>query len=211
MQTHTNTDANRSNALRIALLGFALGALVLVAIALACGPAAPSEQGGGAVAATATPEATATMVINAESVDTSTPPPTETNKPAATSTPDPTATLFLINNGTPWPVDHSVKKKYSNLDSDLSRLAEEHEKVQSSDQGASGQASRRVKEVDVIITPDAAESTPTIVKFLKDNNASPLFDYMDYPNNGYGPYQLGVILPMSLLARLSQLPGVLIV
>ena len=72
MPPHTNRNAdtaadadNRLNApkpLRLAILGFAVAMLILTAIALACGPAAPGVQDGGdnGTAATATPEADAT-------------------------------------------------------------------------------------------------------------------------------------------------------
>ena len=63
MPTQPNTDANpnanRRNALRLALLGFAVVAVILTGIALAGAPATPGGQAGGN-AATATPAPTPT-------------------------------------------------------------------------------------------------------------------------------------------------------
>ena len=53
------------NALRLALLGFAVVVLILTGIALACAPEAPGGQDGGNAAATATPETTATATTEA--------------------------------------------------------------------------------------------------------------------------------------------------
>ena len=179
--------STRRNAFRLLALTLALSLVAVALVALACAPAAPAVQ------------------------DDPTPEPTATSEPADTSTPEPTPTLFLINNGTPWPVDHPVEKKYSNLSSDLNRLALEHEEAQSSARGASGQSAQQ-PEVEVIITPDSAESIPAIVRFLKDNGASPTYDWAGLSNDGYGgPNDLAAIVPVSLLARLSQLQGVFIV
>ncbi|MXZ90197.1 MAG: hypothetical protein F4W95_06620 [Chloroflexi bacterium] len=127
----------------------------------------------------------------------------------ATSAPEPTPTLYLIDDGTPRVVDHPVKLKYPNLGSHLSGLAEEYEEAQSSDQGASGQGTPQVEEVDVIVTLDSAENTAGVVQFLKNHSASPLYDYMGLPNDGYGyDTSLAAIVPVSLLVSLAGLPGV---
>ena len=129
----------------------------------------------------------------------------------ATPTPAPTPTLFLINNGTPWPLEHPDEHDNPKLDSRLFYLALEYEKTQSAAQGVSGQAAQPAAEVDVLIMPDAEESIPAIVQFLKDNGASPTYAYMGLPNDGYGHYQLGATLLVSILVRLSEQSGVLFV
>ena len=129
----------------------------------------------------------------------------------ATPTPEATPTLFLINNGTPWPLEHPDEHDNPKLDSRLFYLALEYERAQSAAQGVSGQATQPAAEVDVFITPDAEESTPAIVQFLKSNGASPTYAYRGLPNDGYGHYQLGATLPVSLLVRLSEQSGVLFV
>lgn len=198
------TMPTRRNAARLLALTLALG-LISWRVALACGPSAPNGQAGGTVETTPTPTAT-----EAAPVDTPTPELMPTDEPTEAPTPEPTPTLFMIDNGVPKVVDAPVPQKYPNLDSSLYYLVLEREEAQSSPQGASGQTTQQVAEVDVLITLDSGESTPAVVQFLKDNNASPLFDYMNLPNDGYGyDTSLGAILPVSLLVRLSQLPGVL--
>ena len=91
MLTQPNTDADRPNALRLALLGFAVGALILTAIALACGPAAPGGQSGGG--ATPTPAA--------EDGSHATPTPTYTT--GGTASASELATLRAIPTATPYP------------------------------------------------------------------------------------------------------------
>ena len=122
-----------------------------------------------------------------------------------------TPTLFLFNNETPWPLEHPAEHDNPKLDSRLFYLALEYEEAQSAAQGVSGQATQPAAEVDVLITPDAEESIPAIVQFLKDNGASPTYAYMGLPNDGYGHYQLGATLPVSILVRLSEQSGVLFV
>ena len=206
--------SRRRNALKFAFLTAAMGLVALCLVALACAPAAPAGQGGavgGAVDAestnTPTPESTA------EPAATNTPTLESTAEPVAANTPTPkaTPTLFLINNGTPWPLEHPAEHDNPKLDSRLFYLALEYEEAQSAVQGACGQAAQPAAEVDVFIMPDAEESIPAIVKFLKDNGASPTYAYKGLPNDGYGHYQLGATLPVSLLVRLSEQSGVLFV
>ena len=221
--------SRRRNALKFAFLTAAMGLVALCLVALACAPAAPAGQGGGAVGGavdaestnTPTPEPTAesattntpTLEPTAEPVATDTPTLESTAEPAATNTPTPkaTPTLFLINDGTPWPLEHPAEHDNPKLDSRLFYLALEYEEAQSAVQGACGQATQPAAEVDVLIMPDAEESIPAIVKFLKDNGASPTYAYMGLPNDGYGHYQLGATLPVSLLVSLSERLGVLFV
>ena len=220
--------SRRRNALKFAFLTAAMGLVALCLVALACAPAAPAGQGGavgGAVDAestnTPTLESTAKLVATntptpestAESAATNTPTLESTAEPVATNTPTPkaTPTLFLINDGTPWPLEHPAEHDNPKLDSRLFYLALEYEEAQSAVQGASGQAAQPAAEVDVFIMPDAEESIPAIVKFLKDNGASPTYAYKSLPNDGYGHYQLGATLPVSLLVRLSEQSGVLFV
>ena len=206
--------SRRRNALKFAFLTAAMGLIALCLVALACAPAAPAGQGGavgGAVDAESTN--TPTLESTAESAATNTPTLESTAESAATNTPTPkaTPTLFLINDGTPWPLEHPAEHDNPKLDSRLFYLALEYEEAQSAVQGASGQATQPATEVDVLIMPDAEESIPAIVKFLKDNGASPTYAYKSLPNDGYGHYQLGATLPVSLLVRLSEQSGVLFV
>ena len=169
----------------------------------------PTLESTAELVATNTP----TLESTAESAATNTPTLESTAESAATNTPTPkaTPTLFLINDGTPWPLEHPAEHDNPKLDSRLFYLALEYEEAQSAVQGASGQATQPATEVDVLIMPDAEESIPAIVKFLKDNGASPTYAYMGLPNDGYGHYQLGATLPVSLLVRLSEQSGVLFV
>ena len=165
--------------------------------------------------ATPTPMSTPTSTPAAANPDGSSTPDAGVSGAAATApatpTPEATPTLFLINNGTPWPLEHPDEHDNPKLDSRLFYLALEYEKAQSAAQGVSGQTTQPAAEVDVLIMPDAEESIPAIVQFLKDNGASPTYAYMGLPNDGYGHYQLGATLPVSLLVRLSEQSGVLFV
>ena len=101
MPPHTNPNAdadtgadNRLNApkpLRLAILGFAVAMLVLTAIALACGPAAPGGQSGddGDRGTAATAESAA--------------PPTPTYTTGGTASPSQLATWRAIPTATPYP------------------------------------------------------------------------------------------------------------
>ena len=134
----------------------------------------------------------------------------ETPKAEQTETPTPTPTLYLINNGTPWPVDHPPVQKWKNLDYRLEQLYTEST--------AAGRDSRQrsatpEQELLLTITTDPAHIKP-IVKFLKDNNVRATYGYKNPlpPNDGYGTDdQLSVVLPVSLLAQLAELPGVVLV
>ena len=81
----------------------AVSLLAVVTVALACGPAAPREQAGGAVEATPTPtpDITATATATAETTPTGDSEATATAEPTSTATteatPVPTTTPFLMS------------------------------------------------------------------------------------------------------------------
>ena len=104
MLTQPNTDSDRPNALRVVLLGFAVCALILTAIALACGPVAPGGQDS-------TPEGTAEPA--------NTPTPTACTPEDVQSNPD----CFL-----PFPTLSDFRKKYDKFG--LGNVMEDYEKAQ---------------------------------------------------------------------------------
>ncbi len=132
----------------------------------------------------------------------------ETPTAEPTDTPEPTATLYLMQNGTPWPVDHPPVRKWEALEYQLEELYTER----TTGRRDSGQRSATPEqEVVVLITTDPAH-IQSIVKFLRDNKVRPTYGYRHPPplNDGYGTGdQLAVVLPVSLLAQLAELPGVI--
>ena len=199
------------NALKFAFLTTALGLIVLCMVVLACAPAAPPGQASGQAEPDAPTIATATAEAATNTPTTELTATVTAVETTSTSTPAATPTLFLINNGTPWALEHPDGYDNPVLDSLLFQLALEYDEAQAADQGASGQGMQTAAEVEVIITPYAEENIPAIVQFLKDNGASPTYAWMGLANEGYGHHQLGATLPVSLLTRLSQQPGVALV
>ena len=119
----------------------------------------------------------------------------------------PTPTLYLVNNGTPWPVDGPPVQIWKNLDYHLEQLYMESQTAG----GSSGQRSATPEQGLLLTITTDPTHIKSIVKFLKDNNVRATYGYKDPlpPNGGYGTDdQLSVVLPVSLLAQLAELPGV---
>lgn len=168
-----------TNAIRWPVITLAVSLIGLVAVALACAPTVAPGQG--------TPKA----------------------EPTEPPDPDPTTTLYLINNGTPWPVDGSPVQKWKNLDYHLEQLYTESTTADGDSRQRS--ATPNQEPLWLLVRTDPAH-IKSIVKLLKDNNVQPTYGWIDPapPNDGYGTDdQLAVILPVSLLVQLAELPGVI--
>ena len=175
MPTQPNTVANpnRLNALRLALLAFAAGALILTAIALACAPAAPARQDGDNAAATATPEASATATATSAPTDTPTTKPsnTPTTEPTATSNPpstptsEPTATPQSTR--TPSPTSTPFLTTY--ITKTMIRLTDKAAAAQAAGSTYDGPLLPNTIRVNVNLRPSHKNA---LVQYLRDNGAT---------------------------------------
>ena len=185
------TMLRRRTALQLALLLTVGAVIALFLAALACGPAAPAEQGGMETAVAPTIVPTATLPIA----------PTD-GIPWDGSGPLP-----------PTPTLTQMQRQYTNMDGNLFPAILKHEAAIAAAEslGASGSSKQPAPTpniISLIITIDAPENVAGVQRVLADNGAANIWcgpiTISDRIRGGCAAH-----VPISLLRRLAEQSGVL--